>query len=100
MEQAKLYVLILVAVLCLVGAVLIIVGKGDWLISGYNTASAEERAQYNIRRLRLVMAVTMLIVTIAVLLSAFAPNGERWLITITIPTAILTLLFSNTWAKN
>lgn len=100
MIEAKLYIVIPLAVICLVFAVLIIIGKGDWLISGYNTASAEEKAQYNIRRLRLVMSISMFIITIGILLSAFAPNGEKWLIPIVIPTAILTLILSNTWAKN
>lgn len=36
---------------------LIGIGKGDWLISGYNTASAKDRAKYNIRILRKIMSI-------------------------------------------
>ena len=32
--------------------VLILIGKGDNLIAGYNTASKKEKAQYNVKRLR------------------------------------------------
>ena len=37
-------VIIVIAVLLLVMGVVILVGKGDNLIAGYNTASQEERA--------------------------------------------------------
>ncbi|MBR4227934.1 MAG: DUF3784 domain-containing protein, partial [Bacteroidales bacterium] len=45
-------ILIIVAALLLVMGIIIIIGKGDNLIAGYNTASKEERAKYNIKRLR------------------------------------------------
>ncbi|MGL6197588.1 MAG: DUF3784 domain-containing protein [Lachnospiraceae bacterium] len=38
-------------------ALLIGIGKGDWLISGYNTASAKDRAKYNIRTLRRILSI-------------------------------------------
>ena len=33
-------------------------GKADGLIAGYNTASPQDKAKYDIRRLRLVVANT------------------------------------------
>lgn len=48
-------------VLILVG-VIILNGKGDGLISGYNTASPEKKAQYDIIKLRRVTAVTVFVV--------------------------------------
>ena len=45
-------VLIIVAALLVIMGILIIIGKGDKLIAGYNTTSKEEKAQYNIKRLR------------------------------------------------
>lgn len=51
-------------------AVTIYHGKGDTLIAGYNTASAEEKAQYDIKRLRRATALTLL--TIAATLSVYA----------------------------
>lgn len=50
-------------------AVTIYRGKGDTLIAGYNTASAEEKAQYDIKRLRRATALTLL--TIATTLSVY-----------------------------
>ena len=98
--NAELYVTIPVALLCLVMAIVILCGKGDMLISGYNTASPEERAQYNIHRLRLVTGVAMIIVALTVAITSLVEDGEKWSIPILIPTIIGVLVFSNIWAKN
>ena len=47
-----LIVLILVAASLLIMGIVVLIGKGDNLIAGYNTASPEEKSQYNIKRLR------------------------------------------------
>ena len=97
--EAKLYTLIAITALLIVMGIVILLGKGDMLISGYNTASPEERAQYNIRRLRLVMGIGIIAVAGVVLLDAFL--NLRWLIIATVlPISILIVILSNTWAKN
>lgn len=97
--EAKLYTLIAVTALLVVMGIVILLGKGDMLISGYNTANPEERAQYNIRRLRLVMGIGIIAVAGVVLLDAFF--NTRWLIIATVvPISILIVILSNTWAKN
>lgn len=97
--EAKLYTLIATTALLVVMGVVILLGKGDMLISGYNTASPEERAQYNIRRLRLVMGIGIIAVAGVVLLDAFL--NLKWLIIATVlPISILIVILSNTWAKN
>ena len=97
--EAKLYTLIAVTALLIVMGIVILLGKGDMLISGYNTASPEERAQYNIRRLRLVMGIGIIAVAGVVLLDAFF--NTRWFIIATmLPISILIVILSNTWAKN
>lgn len=97
--EAKLYTLIATTALLVVMGIVILLGKGDMLISGYNTASPEERAQYNIRRLRLVMGIGIIAVAGVVLLDAFL--NLKWLIIATVvPISILIVILSNTWAKN
>ena len=97
--EAKLYTLIAITALLVVMGIVILLGKGDMLISGYNTASPEERAQYNIRRLRLVMGIGIIAVAGVVLLDAFF--NTRWFIIATmLPISILIVILSNTWAKN
>ena len=97
--EAKLYTLIAITALLVVMGIVILLGKGDMLISGYNTASPEERAQYNIRRLRLVMGIGIIAVAGVVLLDAFL--NLKWLIIATVvPISILIVILSNTWVKN
>lgn len=97
--NAELYVIIPLAMLITTMGILILVGKGDWAISGYNTASAEEKAQYNIRRLRLITGITSLAVAVIMVLDAVL--HLRWLIFATVlPLCILVLILGNTWAKN
>ena len=45
-------VLFIVAAILLIMGIVVLIGKGDNLIAGYNTASKEEKSQYNIKRLR------------------------------------------------
>lgn len=50
-------VIIIVAAVCVILGVLILAGRGDNLIAGYNTASKDEREKYDIKRLRLCIGV-------------------------------------------
>ena len=52
---------ITLVVLFLVLAVIFLMGKGDKLIAGYNTASEEEKKEVNIKRLRILMAIICVI---------------------------------------
>ncbi|MEY8432002.1 DUF3784 domain-containing protein [Lachnospiraceae bacterium 48-42] len=45
------WLLSVVIALFAVLSVLFLLGKGSWLIAGYNTASEKEKQQYNKRRL-------------------------------------------------
>lgn len=56
MDAAVIFIVCLAIVFFIIGIV-ILIGKGDWLIAGYNTASEEERKKVNIVRLRIVMAI-------------------------------------------
>ena len=50
-------------VLVLLG-VIILKGKGDMLISGYNTLPPEKKAQYDVKRLRRVTAYLLFVIAI------------------------------------
>ena len=45
-------VLIITAAILAIMGIIVLIGKGDNLIAGYNTASKAEREQYHIKRLR------------------------------------------------
>jgi hypothetical protein len=77
-------------------AILFFIGKGDNLISGYNTASEEEKELYNIKRLRLVMGVFCLLM--AGLIAFIDAIGVGiFVITMTLMVVPL-LVLCNTWA--
>ena len=60
MGTALIFVLSAISLIMIILAVVIMMGKGDGLIAGYNTASEEKREQYNIKQLRTVVAVLIL----------------------------------------
>ena len=66
-------VLIIVAAILVIMGMLILIGKGDNLIAGYNTASEEEKAQYNVKRLRGLIGGLLIVLAPMMLLL----NGEN-----------------------
>ena len=94
------FLIIIAAVLAMMG-VLILIGKGDNLIAGYNTASKEERQKYNIKRLRGL--TDGLLVALAPLV--FLLVGEPSVATVLSFSAlvfflsIVVVILANTWAK-
>lgn len=78
-------------------AILFFIGKGDNLISGYNTASEEEKELYNIKRLRLVMGVFCLLM--AGLIAFIDAIGVGIFVIIMTLMVVPLLVLCNTWAK-
>ena len=80
--------------------VVILSGKGDWLIAGYNTASHEEREKYNMRRVRGVLGTLIFIVACAVFLMQIMPEIYTILIAILLfILAFIAIGIINTWGK-
>ena len=78
--------------------VLILSGKGDVLIAGYNTASKEDREKVNIKRLRLLIAVLLfLCAALMPLLSLFLMGGLTFAVIILVASFVVVYL-ANTWA--
>ena len=92
MFVSQLIILLIVLVL----AILILSGKGDNLIAGYNTATKKERETYNIRRVRICIGGMLLILSPIMLM--FADNFII-LIAIVPPLSFLSVILTNTWAK-
>ena len=63
-------VLIIIAALCAIMGIVVLMGKGDKLIAGYNTASREEKAQTNEKKLLKAMSVLMFVLAGCFLVSA------------------------------
>ena len=93
-------VIILAAILVIMG-VLILVGKGDNLIAGYNTASKEERSQYNIKRLRgLIGGLLIVVAPMIFLLNEEDTMAAAWsFVAFVFVLCIVVVILANTWAK-
>ena len=92
----------ILAILFLVLAVIFLMGKGDKLIAGYNTASEEERAKVNINRLRLLMAILSVISAGYVSILPIISNnlqGQMGTSFVFFAITILFIILANTWAK-
>lgn len=87
-----------VALLLLVCGVLVLIGRGDWLISGYNTASEERRAKYNIFRLRLVVGVMCIYVAIAEIVGYYI-DSEVFMLCAILPAVVISMILTYTWAR-
>ena len=87
---------LIISLIVLVLAIIILAGKGDNLIAGYNTATKNERETYNIRRVRI--CIGGMLVALSMLMLLFADNLVV-LIVIVPPLSILSIVLANTWAK-
>ena len=92
---------IILAIILVVMAIVILAGKGDWMIAGYNTASKEEKETVNIKRLRLIRGILLLI--IAPLLFMLGDHSDKTtgliFAGIVIVLTTVAVILANTWAK-
>ena len=93
-------VLIIVALVCAVMGILILMGKGDNLIAGYNTASKEERERYDIKRLRGLIGGLMIVLAPLLLMLGKESMASTWSFCgIVLVLCIVVVILANTWAK-
>ena len=91
---------IIVAVVAILGIV-ILIGKGDNLIAGYNTASPEEKAKYNIKRLRLLIGGLLIGIGLVYLMFHIkaTPLLSAIFAVVILLLAFIIIFLANTWAK-
>ena len=102
MEESGIYGHIgelLAAVVVIVLGVIVGLGKGDFLISGYNTASPAKRAHFNITRLRMLTMAVCVVVGVLLLVCVFVPSFYPVMTAIAIAVAVADVVLMNTWAK-
>ena len=90
------------SILFIVLAIILLMGKGDKLIAGYNTASEEEREKVDIKRLRIVMAILMVITAAFCAILPLLGNNKTSQLAATgifIAITIVGIIVANTWAK-
>lgn len=92
--------LIIVAAIFVIMGVVILIGKGDNLIAGYNTASKEERAKYHIKRLRgLIGGLLIVLAPMLFLLLGETIAATGSFAALTVILCIIVVILANTWAK-
>jgi hypothetical protein len=92
----------IIAVLFLIFAIVFLMGKGDKLIAGYNTASEEEKRKVDIHKLRILMAIISVITAGYVsILPIIGDNPQDQMVGMFVFFAItiLFVILANTWAK-
>ena len=85
------------AIVCIVLSILIFIGKCDFLIAGYNTASKEEKAKYHTKRIRFVLGTCFLL--LAGLMALRNMIGATTMFIGTGIVLVATLILANTWTK-
>lgn len=92
---------IILAIILVVMAIVILAGKGDWMIAGYNTASKEEKETVNVKRLRLILGILLL--SISPLLFMLGDHSDKTIglifTGIVIVLTTVAIILANTWAK-
>ena len=94
-------VLIIVAAILVIMGIIILIGKGDNLIAGYNTASKEERSQYNIKRLRGLIGCILVVLApmMLLLLREESLAATFSFVALTFVVCIVVMILANTCAK-
>ena len=93
--------IIIIAVLLVGMGIIVLIGKGDNLIAGYNTASKEERAKYDIKKLRLLVGGCLILVALSLFIFDRAHSLTETMAVVCIDTflAFVVVILCNTWAK-
>lgn len=94
-------VLIIITAILLIVGIVILVGKGDNLMAGYNTASKKEREEYDVKRLRYLVGglliiqapMTFFLLGEETMTAGFAYGALTFIL------CIIVVILANTWAK-
>lgn len=86
-------------VVAVVMVAVILMGRGDWLISGYNTASEEKKARYILPRLRLLTAVAIVVLVLFMWLTYILNMNEVIESSVILVIALIVVVLQYTWAR-
>ena len=93
---------IIFAIAFIVLAVIFLMGKGDKLIAGYNTASEEEKRKVDIHRLRIIMTIVSVITAVFCFVQPFLGSDPQVHLASGVIFFLVLMIFiilANTWAK-
>ena len=93
---------LIIALVSALMSIVIAIGKGDWLIAGYNTSSKEEKEKVNIKRLRFLTSIFLLLVSAFVILLPYTAQEKTFLYLLIAGfwcALVVFLILANTWCK-
>ena len=88
--------------LCLVSAVYIVKGNGDWMLNNYNRLSPEKKARINIVRLRWLTAALLVYLAVVEPFMIYYRHTSGASVALEVITALVVLAFITlryTWVK-
>ena len=97
--NSELIVGIIATVVVLVLALLVLFGLGDFLISGYNTASTEKKARYNLPRLRVVTSLSVIAITASVWVCMLLKASEMVILAVTLVWVVIMFILDKFYVK-
>ncbi len=97
--NSELIVGIIATVVVLVLALLVMFGLGDFLISGYNTASEEKKARYNLPRLRVVTSLSVIAITASVWVCMLLKTSEMVILAVTLVWVAIMFILDKFYVK-
>ena len=97
--NSELIVGIIATVVVLVLALLVLFGLGDFLISGYNTASEEKKARYNLPRLRVVTSLAVIAITASVWVCMLLKTSEMVILAVTLVWVVIMFILDKFYVK-
>jgi hypothetical protein len=98
-------ILAAISLIILVVAIVIMMGRGDDFIVGYNIASTKSRDMYRIKRVRMIVGILLLLIAIALpVLSILLIMGYKEIVMTVFPPLAFVLIAgtftaSHLWAK-
>ena len=88
----KYVLIILLAIL----AIIILSGKGSWLIAGYNIMNDDKKQEYNYKRLCRVLGIGLILLDICLIVSSITTEFERLISLLEIIISLSTIILANT----
>ena len=94
-------IIILLSVVLLIMGIIILIGKGDNLIAGYNLATEEEKKKYHVKRLRFLIGGLLVVLAPLTYFSMKEPTTANTMsfVASTFVLCIVAVILANTWAK-
>ncbi len=94
-------IIILISAVLLIMGIIILIGKGDNLISGYNIATEEEKKLYHVKRLRFLIGGLLVVSAALTFIMMKEPSTANTMsfVASTFVLCIIAVVLANTWAK-